>query len=320
MYVKSSGFQAVRLDTESDTQPQPKGWDLTTQIHHGQRSPNNILYMRNKEQHKTLMGRRHWTTVVIDFPRRFILRRLYETRYPNTRCYRPLRHRAVEADDLPRAEALRGVLETLRATHDSRPVTKHEPRVPRSRPEWPSNRYQLHNVLERDTKGALVEALKNAQISGLDTAWSLRWFYKVLSHFKAEQSTLDYIKSNQRLVNWTPELQITQICSHETQATVDPTFRKLAKGHSRVSNVPIMAQMTQLMENHRRAHQCSQTDAEFKQSLLNHCIVQLLEDSLGSRTYERTLQLHTKWHLMETHELLQLLSPDIQEAQTRTTA
>ncbi|KNC78375.1 hypothetical protein SARC_09197 [Sphaeroforma arctica JP610] len=117
--------------------------------------------------------------------------------------------KVVGANDLPQDEALRGALETLRVTHDSRPITKHEPREPRSWPEWPSNIYQLHNVLERDTKGALLEALKNAQISGPDAAWSLRWGYKVISHFEAEQSTLEYIKSNhQRLVNWTPELQM----------------------------------------------------------------------------------------------------------------
>ncbi|KNC84260.1 hypothetical protein SARC_03508 [Sphaeroforma arctica JP610] len=227
---------------------------------------------------------------------------------------------AVEANNLSRAEALRGVLETLRATHDSRPANKQEPREPRSWPEWPSNRYNLSNMMERDTKEALREALKNAQISGLDEAWSLRWFYKVLSHFKAEQSTLDYKKSNhQRLVAWTPELQITQICSHETQATVDTTFQKLANGHLKLSNAPVMEQMTFLMENHRRAHERCQTEADIKQNLLNHCIVQLLEDTLGSRTYERTLQLHPKWQLMETHELLQLLSPDIQEAQIRST-
>ncbi|KNC80830.1 hypothetical protein SARC_06812 [Sphaeroforma arctica JP610] len=202
---------------------------------------------------------------------------------------------AVEAKNLPRAEALRGVLETLRATHDSHPTNKQEPREPRSWPEWPSNRYNLSNIMERDTKGALRETLKNAQISELDEACSLRWFYKVLSHLKAEQSTLDYFKSNhQRLVAWTLELQITQICSHETQATVDPTFRRLAKGHLKLSNVPVMEQMTYLMENHRRAHERCQTDAKFKQNLLNHCIVQLLEDTLGSRTNERTLQLHPK--------------------------
>ncbi|KNC79880.1 hypothetical protein SARC_07749, partial [Sphaeroforma arctica JP610] len=110
---------------------------------------------------------------------------------------------------------------------------------------------------------------------------------------------------------------IIQICSHETQATVDPTFRKLSK--SLVSNVPVMEQMTYLMKNHRRAHERCQTDAGFKKNLLNHCIVQLLEDNLGSRAYERTLQLYSKWQLMDTHELLQLLSPDIQEAQIRLT-
>ncbi|KNC82752.1 hypothetical protein SARC_04966 [Sphaeroforma arctica JP610] len=108
--------------------------------------------------------------------------------------------------------------------------------------------------------------------------------------------------------------------STETQATVDPTFRKLAKGHVRLTIFPIIEQMTCLMKNHRRAHERSQNDADFKQSLLNHCIVQLLEDSLGARTYERTLQMHTNWHLMETNALSQLLSPDIQEAQIRTTA
>ncbi|KNC85657.1 hypothetical protein SARC_02178 [Sphaeroforma arctica JP610] len=170
---------------------------------------------------------------------------------------------AVEANSLPRAEALRGMLETLRAKHDSRPTNKQEPREPRSWLEWSSNRYNLSNIMERDTKGALREALKNAQISGLG-------FYKVLSHFKAEQYTLEYIKSNhQRLVAWTPELQITQVCSHETQATVDPTFRKLAKGHLKISNVPVMEQMTYLMDKHRRAHERCQTDAEFKQNLLH---------------------------------------------------
>ncbi|KNC79462.1 hypothetical protein SARC_08147 [Sphaeroforma arctica JP610] len=49
-------------------------------------------------------------------------------------------------------------------------------------------------------------------------------------------------------------------------------------------------------------------------------IVQLLEEALNGRTYERTLQLHPKWQLMKTHELLQLPSPDIQDAQQRTTA
>ncbi|KNC86319.1 hypothetical protein SARC_01513 [Sphaeroforma arctica JP610] len=175
--------------------------------------------------------------------------------------------------------------------------------------------------MERDTREALLEAFKNAQIAGLDESWNLTGFHKVPSYFKAEKSTLDYIRDNsERLKTWTPQLQIEQICSHETQATVDPAFCKLAKGQSRNMHTPLMEQMTQLMENHRRARERCQTDADFQQNLLNHCIVQLLEEDLNGRTYERTLQLHPKWQLMETHELIQLLSPDIQDAQQRTTA
>ncbi|KNC86633.1 hypothetical protein SARC_01213 [Sphaeroforma arctica JP610] len=74
---------------------------------------------------------------------------------------------AVETNNLPRAEALRGVLETPRATHDSRPANKQEPREPRSWTEWPSNRYNLGNIMERDTKRALQEALKNTPILDL---------------------------------------------------------------------------------------------------------------------------------------------------------
>ncbi|KNC80932.1 hypothetical protein SARC_06720 [Sphaeroforma arctica JP610] len=208
----------------------------------------------------------------------------------------------MDDNDTARAEALRGAIETLRATLESRAVEKRPIPSPRTWPDWPSNRYHLNDIMERDTRGALLEAFKNAQM-------------------RAEKSTLDYIRDNsERLKMWTPQLQIEQICSHETQATVDPAFRKLAKGHSRNMHTPIMEQMTQLMENHRRARERCQTDADFQQKLLNHCIVQLLEEALNGRTYERTLQLHPKWQLIKTHELLQQLSPDIQDAQQRTTA
>ncbi|KNC79953.1 hypothetical protein SARC_07669 [Sphaeroforma arctica JP610] len=144
--------------------------------------------------------------------------------------------------------------------------------------------------------------LKNAQISGLDEAWSLQWFYKVLNHFKAGQSTLDYIKANhQQLVARTPELQITQICSHEIQAIVDPTFRKLAKRHAKLANVPIMEQTTYLIENRRRVRERCQTDAEFQQNLLNHCIVHLLEVTLDLHPCKRTLQLRPKWAAPNTN-------------------
>ncbi|KNC86766.1 hypothetical protein SARC_01100 [Sphaeroforma arctica JP610] len=108
--------------------------------------------------------------------------------------------------------------------------------------------------------------------------------------------------------------------SHETQATVDPAFCNLAKGHNKLAHVPVIEQMTRLMENHSRAREPYQTDADFQQSILNHCVVQLLEEMLDARTYERTLKQHPKSHLMATHELLQLMSLDIQEAQQRSTA
>ncbi|KNC75903.1 hypothetical protein SARC_11578, partial [Sphaeroforma arctica JP610] len=129
---------------------------------------------------------------------------------------------AIEEKNTTRAEALRGVIETLRATLESLPVEKRPVPSPRTWPDWPSNRYYLHDIMERDTRGALLEAFKNAQIAGLDESWNLTWFHKVLSYFKAEKSTLDYIRDNsERLKTWTPQLQIEQICSHETQATVD---------------------------------------------------------------------------------------------------
>ncbi|KNC85520.1 hypothetical protein SARC_02321 [Sphaeroforma arctica JP610] len=116
----------------------------------------------------------------------------------------------------------------------------------------------------------------------------------VLTHFKAEKSTLDHIRDNTgRLKVWTPMLQIKQICYHETQATVNSAFRKLARGQNHNMHLPLMKQMTQLMENHRRAHERDDSDAAFKQNLLNHCIVQLLESAFNGRTYERTLQLLT---------------------------
>lgn len=230
-------------------------------------------------------------------------------------------YRAIDGNDTARATAIQPILETLRATYESRTAQKKKVPPPKNWPEYPASRYHLNNIMERDTRGALVEAWKNAEIAGLDDSWSLTWFYKVLTHFRAEKSTLDYIRDNTvKLKLWTPQLQIEQICSHETQATVDPALRKVARGFSLDVKVPVMEQMTQLMENHRRAHERCSTDAEFKQNLLNHCIVQLLEAALNGRSYERTLQLHPKWHLMETHELLQLLSPDIQEAQQRTTS
>ncbi|KNC84975.1 hypothetical protein SARC_02830 [Sphaeroforma arctica JP610] len=69
---------------------------------------------------------------------------------------------AVEANDLPRAEAPQGVLKTLRATHESRPANNrnHGNRVAgQSGP-------LADTTLELDTKGALWESFKNAQILG----------------------------------------------------------------------------------------------------------------------------------------------------------
>ncbi|KNC79461.1 hypothetical protein SARC_08146 [Sphaeroforma arctica JP610] len=134
---------------------------------------------------------------------------------------------AIEDNNTARAEALRGAIETLRATLESRSVEKRPVLSPRTWPDWSSNKYHLHDIMEQDTRGALLEVFKNAQIAGLDDSWSLTWFHKVLSYFKAEKSTLDYIRDNsERLKMWTPQLQIEQICPHETQATVDPAFCK----------------------------------------------------------------------------------------------
>ncbi|KNC86389.1 hypothetical protein SARC_01484 [Sphaeroforma arctica JP610] len=182
---------------------------------------------------------------------------------------------AIEDNDTTRAEALRGAIETLRATQESQPVEKRPTPSPRTWPDWPSNRYHLHDIMERDTRGALLEAFKNAQIAG-----SARMKRKPLSipHF----------------VSWPRATVGTCIPHHGTNDT--------ASG------------------NHRRARERCQADADFQQNLLNHCIVQLFEEALNGRTYEHTLQLLPKWQLMKTHELLQLLSPDIQNAQQHTTA
>ncbi|KNC80492.1 hypothetical protein SARC_07153 [Sphaeroforma arctica JP610] len=61
-----------------------------------------------------------------------------------------------------------GILETLHTTLESKPVDKRKVPAPRNWPDWPSNRYRLNKIMERDTKGVLLEALKIAQIAGLD--------------------------------------------------------------------------------------------------------------------------------------------------------
>ncbi|KNC86767.1 hypothetical protein SARC_01101 [Sphaeroforma arctica JP610] len=100
---------------------------------------------------------------------------------------------AIEDNNTARVHALRGVLETLRATLE---YNKCKVPAPRSWLDWPSNRYHLNDVMERDTKRALLEALKNAHIAGLDMIWSLAWYYKVLVHITTDKSSLDYIRDN----------------------------------------------------------------------------------------------------------------------------
>ncbi|KNC83097.1 hypothetical protein SARC_04635 [Sphaeroforma arctica JP610] len=125
------------------------------------------------------------------------------------------RKTTTEDNNTVRADALRRSLKTLRATLESKPVKKRPVPSPRTWPDYPSNRYHLNDIMERDTKSVLLEAFKNAHIAGLDESWRFTWFQK-----------------------------IEQICLHETQATVDPAFRKLTKGQTRNMQVSITEEMT----------------------------------------------------------------------------
>ncbi|KNC84018.1 hypothetical protein SARC_03752 [Sphaeroforma arctica JP610] len=220
----------------------------------------------------------------------------------------PLRHNPhLSTRPLPEAtiNALQGAVQTQQEALKRQQKTNE----PRSWPDRPQERYRLHNVAERDTRGALEEAVKNAQVSGLDDVWMVRWFYKVLVHFKAVKPTLDFIKDNNKnLTRLTAAQVIDSICDYESRATIDPSFKQLARGN------PAREYLNKVVDIHRRGWDRAEKKGNFPQRYLNHCLVQGLEDLTGQLTYERTLQHHPGWDSMDTEELLRILNPDIQEA------
>ncbi|KNC84968.1 hypothetical protein SARC_02823 [Sphaeroforma arctica JP610] len=66
--------------------------------------------------------------------------------------------KALDDIDTLRAEALQGILNSLRGAYEAKATEKRRVPMRKQWPEYPSNRYHLSDFMEQDTRGALLEA------------------------------------------------------------------------------------------------------------------------------------------------------------------